>query len=83
VYRFDPACEQTRTPVDAWPLLPRIVVPTLIVRGEHSAVLSRDLAERMAKAIPSARLEELSGAHHHVTLDVPGALADRLLAWLG
>jgi pimeloyl-ACP methyl ester carboxylesterase len=82
-YRFDPACEQTRTPADTWPLLPRIVVPTLIVRGEHSAVLSRDLAERMTKAIPSARLEELSGAHHHVTLDAPGALADCLLAWLG
>jgi pimeloyl-ACP methyl ester carboxylesterase len=82
-YRFDPACEQTRVPVDAWPLLPRIVVPTLLVRGEHSAVLSRDLAERMAKAIPSARLEELGGAHHHVMLDAPAALADCLLAWLG
>jgi pimeloyl-ACP methyl ester carboxylesterase len=82
-YRFDPACEQTRTPVDVSPLLARIVAPTLIVRGEHSAVLSRELAERMAKAIPSARLEELPGAHHHVTLDAPEALADCLLAWLG
>ncbi len=82
VYRFDPACERTRTPVDTWPLLPRIAVPTLIVRGEHSTILPRDLAARMAKAIPSARAEEVAGAHHHVTLDAPEALADCLLAWL-
>jgi pimeloyl-ACP methyl ester carboxylesterase len=83
VYRFDPAADRKRQPVDAWPLLPRIRVPTLIVRGEHSTILPRELAERMAKAIPSARLEELAGAHHHVTLDAPEALADCLGAWVG
>jgi len=83
VYRFDPACDRTRVPVDAWPLLPRITVPTLIVRGEGSTVLPRDVAERMAKVVPSARLEELPGTYHHVTLDAPGALAECLLAWLG
>jgi esterase len=82
-YRFDPACDRTRTPVDAWPLLPRIRVPTLIVRGEHSTILTREVAERMAEAIPSARLEELPGAFHHVTLDAPAALAGCLVAWLG
>jgi len=81
-YRFDPACDRTRLPVDAWPLLGRIAVPTLIVRGEHSAILRRDVAERMTKAIPSARLEEIPGAHHHVSLDTPRALAECLLAWL-
>ncbi|MBI2468820.1 MAG: alpha/beta hydrolase [Candidatus Rokubacteria bacterium] len=82
VYRFDPACERTRVPVDAWPLLSRIAAPTLIVRGEGSAVLPRDVAERMAKLIPSARFEELPRACHHVTLDAPAALADCVLAWL-
>lgn len=81
-YRFDPACERTRVPVDAWPLLRRIAVPTLVVRGEHSTILSHERAERMVKAIPSARLEEIPGAHHHVTLDAPRELADALLAWL-
>jgi pimeloyl-ACP methyl ester carboxylesterase len=83
VYRFDPACERTREPVDAWPLLPRITVPTLIVRGEESTILPRDVAERMAKLVPSARLEAIRGAYHHVTLDAPVALADCLLDWLG
>jgi pimeloyl-ACP methyl ester carboxylesterase len=82
-YRFDPACERTRTPVDCWGLLPRITAPTLVVRGEHSTILDRDVARRMTKALPSATLEEVPGAHHHVTLDAPRALADCILAWLG
>jgi pimeloyl-ACP methyl ester carboxylesterase len=81
-YRFDPACQRTRRPIDAWPLLPRIRVPTLIVRGEHSGILPREMAERMAKAIPSARVEEIPGAYHHVTLDAPEALAECVRAWL-
>ena len=82
-YRFDPACERTRVPVDCWALLPRITSPTLVVRGEYSTILDRDVARRMAKTLPSAALEEIPGAHHHVTLDAPRALADCILAWLG
>jgi pimeloyl-ACP methyl ester carboxylesterase len=82
-YRFDPACERTRIPVDCWPLLPGITVPTLVVRGEHSTILDRDVALRMAKALPRGTLEEIPGAHHHVTLDAPRVLAECLLAWLG
>jgi pimeloyl-ACP methyl ester carboxylesterase len=81
-YRFDPACEGTRVPVDAWPLLPRITVPTLVVRGELSTLVDRAMGERMAKLIPSARLEDVPGAYHHVTLDAPAALAECLLGWL-
>lgn len=83
VYRFDPACDRSRAPANAWPLLPQITVPTLIVRGEGSPLLTRETAVRMTTAIPSARLAELPGAYHHVTLDAPDALADCLLAWLG
>src|SRR5262245_233049 len=81
-YRFDPACEHTRMPVDCWPLLPRITSPTLVVRGEYSTILEREVGRRMAKAIPSAVLEEIPGAHHHVTFDAPRTLADGILAWL-
>jgi pimeloyl-ACP methyl ester carboxylesterase len=82
-YRFDPACERRRMPVDCWPLLPRITSPTLVVRGEYSPILERDVARRMAKTMPSAAVEEIPGAHHHVTFDAPRALADCILAWLG
>jgi hypothetical protein len=33
VYRFDPASNAGRQPVDAWTLLDRITAPTLIARG--------------------------------------------------
>src|SRR2546422_11547164 len=53
-YRFDPACNGSRRPVDAWPLLARIVAATLIVRGERSLVLPREVAARMRAAVPPA-----------------------------
>ena len=73
-YRFDPACDGTRRPVDAWPLLPKIECPTLIVRGEKSTILSRRTGEAMAKGIAHARLDEIPGAYHHVPLDAPASL---------
>jgi len=82
VYRFDPAYERTRAPVDAWPLLPRITAPTLVIRGEHSTILPHDLASQMAKAIPDASIAEIPAAYHHVTLDAPGRVAQAILAWL-
>jgi esterase len=82
VYRFDPAYERTRAPVDAWPLLPGITAPTLVIRGEHSAILTHDLARRMIEAIPDAWLAEIPAAYHHVTLDAPGRVAEAILAWL-
>jgi pimeloyl-ACP methyl ester carboxylesterase len=51
------------------------------VRGEHSTILDRDVAERMVKTLPSAALTELPGAHHHVTFDDPRALADVIGTW--
>lgn len=77
-YRFDPACYGTRQPADAWPLLSRITAPTLVVRGEWSPILPRDMAERLREAIPGARLAEVAGAYHHLVLDRPAETA-RLL----
>ncbi len=82
LYRFDPACNGTRQPVDAWTLLDRISAPTLIIRGELSPILPREMAERMRGLIPRADMVEIAGSYHHVTLDVPDTLAgvlDRFL----
>jgi pimeloyl-ACP methyl ester carboxylesterase len=83
VYRFDPACNGSRRPVDAWPLLGRITAPTLIVRGELSPVLPRDMAERLRTAIPTAALVEIPGVYHHLVLDNPAAFVRALAAFLG
>lgn len=81
-YRFDPACNATRRPVDAWPLLPTIACPTLIIRGEKSPIQPRPMGEEMAKKIPCAELAEIPGVYHHLVLDAADAfvaLLDRFL----
>jgi len=86
LYRFDPACNGTRQPVDIWPLLERITAPTLLVRGEHSPVLPRPLAQQMLARLARARLEEIAGAYHHLVLDRPAAFTavlERFLAEAG
>jgi pimeloyl-ACP methyl ester carboxylesterase len=80
--RFDPACYAARKPTDAWPLLPRIAAPTLVVRGERSPILPREMAERVCADVRGARLVEIAEAYHHLLLDRPGPLAAALRAFL-
>ena len=82
VYRFDPASNSARAPVDAWPLLKRITAPTLIARGELSPVLPRDMAEKLRAAIPDATLAEIPASYHHLVLDNPTAFVHTLDAFL-
>jgi len=82
-YRFDPASNSARAPVDAWPLLERITAPTLIARGELSPVLPPEMAEKLRVAIRAATLVEIPASYHHLVLDNPGAFVqalDRFLA---
>ena len=70
-WRFDPATHGNRRPVDAWPLLPRITAPTLIVRGGLSPILTPEMAERLRAAVPRSTLVTIPEAYHHLTLDRP------------
>jgi esterase len=71
LYRFDPACNGRRRPTDGWSLLGRISAPTLLVRGEHSPILPREMAADMLARLPRARLVEIPGTYHHLVLDAP------------
>ncbi|MET0249595.1 MAG: alpha/beta hydrolase [Sphingobium sp.] len=70
--------------VDLWPALaPFRNVPTLLLRGERSDLLSAATAERMAREIgPSAELVTVPQVGHAPVLDEPEAIAgiERLLA---
>lgn len=79
VYRFDPEANRARRPTDTIRLLDRIAAPTLIVRGELSPVLTRELAGHVVATIPGARFVEIPGTYHHLVLDAPTALV-RVLA---
>ena len=78
VYRFDPASNAERQPVDAWTLLDRITAPTLISRGELSPVLPRDMADKLRAAIHGARLVEIPASYHHLVLDNPAGFVQEL-----
>ena len=58
-----------------WPTLPKIKVPTLIVRGALSTVMDHAAYERCLKELSGAKGVEVPKAHHHVPLDAPKAMA--------
>lgn len=68
---------------EVWPALAALKVPSLIVRGEGSTVMSREDLERAAATAPGAETVELKGAYHHVPLDSPRELADEIARFVG
>jgi len=82
VYRFDPECNRSRRPTDTGRLLSRITAPALVVRGEWSPVLTRDMATRVVETIPTARWVEIAGTYHHLVLDAPAAFVRALSEFL-
>src|SRR2546426_641872 len=82
VYRFDPEANRSRQPTDTLSLLDRITAPALIVRGELSPVLTRDMADRVVTTIPGARFVEIPGTYHHLVLDAPAAFVRALADFL-
>jgi len=64
-----------RDPIDGRPLLSHITCPTLIVRAEHTPVLSSEKIERLVSGLPNGRWVEVPDTNHHVMLDNPDGLA--------
>jgi pimeloyl-ACP methyl ester carboxylesterase len=87
-YRYDRALRDPANPrkgippEEGWRLVANIDVPTLLVRGEISDILSKPVAARMAKAIPNCRLVEVAGSGHPVPLDKPDAFLDAVATFL-
>jgi pimeloyl-ACP methyl ester carboxylesterase len=80
-FRFDP---QTR----AWrrhsnrmsrPKLRKITMPTLLLRGDQSGMVSRPHVMRMHRKIRGSVLKEIPRAFHHVPLDNPGDTAAAII----
>lgn len=69
--KYDVAAPREWQPADLWGRIGAITVPTLIVRGAESQVLTPEVAQRMTAAMPNARLVEIEGAGHPVPLDRP------------
>ena len=75
-YRYDRAMRRglarpPRDPEAGWKALAQTNVPTLVIRGELSDILSPAMAEKMIETIPDARLALVKGSGHSVPLDAP------------
>ncbi len=83
-FRFDP---ETR----AWrkhgakmtrPKLKNIKMPTLLLRGEKSGLVSAPHVQRMHRKIRGSVLKEIPRAYHHVPLDNPGDTAAAIIEFV-
>ena len=67
---------------DSTDLLATVTVPTLVVAGDHDAVISGAETEALAGAIAGARLEVLAGVGHLANLETPAAVSALLDGFL-
>lgn len=74
-YRATLACLAT---FDRRADLARVAAPTVLIAGEHDAVAPPRTMQRMADAIPGARLLTVPGAGHLAHLEQPAAFATAL-----
>ena len=84
VWKWHPSVKERRTQIDYdwWAALRAIPVPTLVLRGESSPILDRDVAERMAKELPHGRFVEIPRAVHTLHEDNPDAVLAALKDFL-
>ena len=86
-FRFDRAFRNSqalrpRSPKAAWESCAHIAVPTLVMRGELSDLLSPEIGQRMIEVIPDAKYVEVAGAGHPIPLDQPDAFLAAARAFL-
>ena len=84
VWGWHPSIKERRTQpdVDWWAVLRSIPVETLVLRGEHSPILDRDVAEKMARELPKGRFVEIPRAVHTLHEDNPEAVLAALREFL-
>ena len=64
-----------------WDRLPTMSVPTLVLHGAQDRLVVPENGEKIASAVPGARLELVEGANHILTTDQADTVNKALLAW--
>ncbi|MGH7390417.1 MAG: alpha/beta fold hydrolase [Candidatus Rokuibacteriota bacterium] len=84
-WKWHPSVKERRSTgdVDWWAVVRSITPPALVLRGEHSPVLDREVAERMVKELPRGRFVEIPDAVHTLHEDNPEAVLAALREFLG
>ena len=87
-YRYDralrdPANQRLRLGVqEGWESVAAFNVPTLLIRGENSPLLSREVADKFVSIANDCRLVEVPGSGHPVPLDKPDGFLDAVRTFL-
>jgi pimeloyl-ACP methyl ester carboxylesterase len=76
--KFDRRALALGEPIDLAARLGDLRVPTLVVRGALSAHVAPAVLAELRAALQYGSTAEIEGAHHHVMLDAPEALAHAL-----
>jgi len=84
VWKWHPSVKERRSApdLDWWGIVRSITLPTLVLRGESSPILDRDVAERMARELPHGRFVEIPRAVHTLHEDNPEAVLAALKDFL-
>jgi pimeloyl-ACP methyl ester carboxylesterase len=77
-FRWDRRVLDTE-PVDPFAFLSGVRCPIHVMAGSQSDVMPPERARSFAEAIPGATVKVVEGAGHHVELDAPGIVAERIL----
>ena len=77
-FRWDRRALATE-PVDPFAFLGRVRCDVQVIAGAESQVMPPRSARHFAEAIPGATVEIVEGASHHVELDAPELVAERIL----
>ncbi len=78
-YKFDPAW--FGLPARPRPDPKDVACPVLLVRGEESRLLSDEAARELVAALPDGELAVVPDAGHHVAVDRPDVLLERVCAF--
>jgi pimeloyl-ACP methyl ester carboxylesterase len=63
--------------------LRRIVVPTLVLWGDHDRIVTPSYGRAYADLIPGARFELIPNAGHHPDLEQPEAFVEQVVRFMG
>ncbi|HEV8457223.1 MAG TPA: alpha/beta hydrolase [Methylomirabilota bacterium] len=67
---------------NAWPFLPGVICPTLVVRGAGSTIMDKDTWLNVTTAVRRGQFAEVKGAFHHLILDDPPQFVSLVTNWL-
>ena|GEM_PF-2541023 len=81
-FALDPETYGSWRPADMWEAVEKISCPMLILRAQHSTVMSRSAAEEMLRRNPNAWLKEINGTGHFLMLGRPAEVASEIRCFL-